>query len=354
VVSAGATGLTLPPTAGGGISRAAYARAKEAGLDVGPLLKAAHLNLEQIEDAAVRIGVHSQIRLVDLIADALPDAFLGMRLALEVDMRELGLLYYVQASSETLGQALQRLSRYVSIQHEGVHIRYSAGKDVSIVFEYVNVGRLEDRHQIEFFVTLLVRTCRHFCNRRISPACIRLAHRRAGIPPDLKAFFGCEVLFGNAVDEVVYQDTIATLPLVNADPYLNLLLLKYCEEALSERSRTAKSWRSAVENAIVPLLPHGEPGIAEIAKRLSMGRRTLARRLADEGSSFKDVLERLRFDLAKRYITEPDLPIGEIAWLLGYAQPSAFHHAFKRWSGHTPRQMRRRALDASRVSASRQ
>ena len=332
--------LTLPPTAGGNIARAAYARAKQAGLDVGPLLTEAHLTIEQVEDPNVRIGVRNQIRLVNLIAAELPDEFLGIHLALNVELREMGLLYYVAASSETLGQAMQRLARYSSIQNEGVLIKYREGNEIAIGFEYVNVGRSQDRQQIECFVALLVRAGRHFSNLRISPAVITLAHHRPALPADIKAFFNCDVVFGAEADEVIYREPIAQLPLASADPFLNMLLLKFCEEALSARSRTAKSWRVSVENAIVPLLPHGEPGIAEVSRRLGVSPRTLARRLAAEGATFKDVLEGLRFDLAKRYLQEPGLPIGEIAWLLGYGQPSAFHHAFKRWSGHTPRQMR--------------
>jgi AraC-like DNA-binding protein len=339
--TAGETRLSLPPTAGGGIARAAYARAKQAGLDLAPLLEQAGLTAEQVEDPSTRIGVRNQIRLLDLVATSLPDEFLGIHLALEVEPRELGLLYYVQASSETLGQALERLARYSSIQNEGVHIRYRGHQDVSIAFEYVNVGRSEDFHQIEFFAALLVRLCRQFCNRRVSPSCIKLTHRRAAVPTEVKAFFGCDVMFGNDVDQVVYEEPVAGLVLTNADPYLNLLLLKYCDEALSARSRSVKSWRTTVENAIVPLLPHGEPGIAAISQGLGVSPRTLARRLAAEGSSFRDVLEGLRSDLAKRYLREPDLPISEIAWLLGYAQPSAFHHACKRWWDRSPKQMRR-------------
>ena len=68
-----------------------------------------------------------------------------------------------------------------------------------------------------------------------------------------------------------------------------------------------------------------------------MSRRTLARRLAAEGLTFRKVLDDLRFDLTKRYLREEDLPISEIAWLLGYRETSALSHAFKRWTGRTPK-----------------
>jgi AraC-like DNA-binding protein len=76
---------------------------------------------------------------------------------------------------------------------------------------------------------------------------------------------------------------------------------------------------------------------SKIASELGVSRRTLARRLASDGLSFRTLLDRSRFDLAKRYLQERDLPISEIAWLLGYRETSAFNHAFKRWTGRTPK-----------------
>ncbi len=103
---------------------------------------------------------------------------------------------------------------------------------------------------------------------------------------------------------------------------MNALLERYCEEALTKRRKTSTTWQLKVENAIVPLLPHGLADIGKIAAELGVSRRTLARRLAAEGLSFRKILDRLRFDLAKRYIREQDLPVSEIAWLLGYQEAS--------------------------------
>ena len=80
--------------------------------------------------------------------------------------------------------------------------------------------------------------------------------------------------------------------------------------------------------------------VDEIARRLGMSTRTLARRVASEGLTFAGVLSELRADLAKRYLQEEALPISQIAWLLGYQEVSAFTHACRRWTGQTPRGVR--------------
>jgi len=251
----------------------------------------------------------------------------------------MGLPYYVIASSETLGDALRRLARYSGITNEGVRITCDEGKDITIKFEYVGVSRLSDHHQIECFVAILLRLCRLLTGRSLSPTGVKLAHRRTELPAEIKKVFGCKVSFGSDADEVVYPRLADTIASVNADPYLNSLLVRYCEEALSNRRVHSGGWRLKVENAIVPLLPHGQAKMEEIAKGLGVSRRTLTRLLASEGCTFVGILDALRLDLAKSYLREQNLQTSEVAWLLGFAEVSAFNHACRRWTGKTPKQL---------------
>ena len=172
------------------------------------------------------------------------------------------------------------------------------------------------------------------------PTRVRLIHLRDSISPEFVELFGSEVEFGATADEVTFATTTKKMAVVSADPYLNKLLIAYCEEALSRRPSNLGSFRSIVENAIVPLLPHGKARAAEIARRLGVSRRTFARRLSLESVTFSEVLENLRSDLAERYLSDEPLSISQIAWLLGYQEVSAFTHAFKRWTGKTPREAR--------------
>ena len=107
-------------------------------------------------------------------------------------------------------------------------------------------------------------------------------HRRAELSSEFTAFFGCDVVFGQDVDEITYTGSAALLPSVSADSYLGALLLKDCDEILSSQRMISGAWRLKVENACVPLLPHGQAQMAQICQQLGVSRRTLARRLADE------------------------------------------------------------------------
>ena len=333
--------LSTLPTAGGGIARLAYARARRAGIELKPLLKKAGLTDQRIKDRGSRFPVQYQIQFLNLAAHALHDEFLGFHLAQLCDLRELGLLFYVAASSETLGDALQRTARYSSISNEGLSLKCFEDDDIRLVFDYVGIARHSDRHQIEFFMTVLIRTCRQLTGLRLVPSRARLMHRRSKHGSELAEYFGGRITFGARADELTFVRSIKDNAVTSADSYLNEILVANCEHALSHRPKNRGTLRSAVENAIVPLLPHGKVRAARIAARLGLSQRTLARRLALERETFSEILESLRGDLARQYLSDPDLSISRIAWLLGYKEVSAFTHAFKRRTGKAPRETRR-------------
>jgi AraC-like DNA-binding protein len=332
----------MRPSAAGLLSRLACARALSAGIDVEPLMVEAGVTRKQVEDQSVRLAVKGQIKFVELVANALHDDLLGFHLGCDYDLREIGLLYYVWNSSELLGDAFRRAERYSSIANEAVSLRVrSNGNDFALTSTYVGIKRLSDRHQIEFWVTSLVRIWRQLTNRHVLPSSVGFVHRRNGGANALEKFLGCDVTFGAATDEVAFPGTVKQMPVVCADPYLNKLLIKSCDEARRHREVGRSTCRVDVENAIAPLLPHGKAGAGEIARQLGMSPRTLERRLRSEGLTFSDTLSELRCDLAKRYFREEDLSISKIAWLLGYQEVSGFTHAFKRWTGKTPREARK-------------
>jgi AraC-like DNA-binding protein len=328
------------PVATGGISRLAYKHAQALGIDTEAQLEKAGLTREQIENPRAPIKVRDQIKFLNLVASALDDDFLGFRLAQACDLREIGLLYYVLASSEMLTDALQRAVRYSTIVNEGVSQTFIDGKNIGLSFDYVGVSRHPDRHQIEFWVTALVRTCRQLTGSRVVPERVRLVHHRTA-GTELAEIFGDNIEFGASVDDVIFPVSIRNSSVVSADPYLHNLLISYCEEALAHRKKTRGSFQSAVENAIAPLLPHGKATASDVARQLGLSQRTFARRLSTEGLTFSELLENLRSDLASRYLLEGDMGVSEVAWLLGYREVGSFSHAFRRWTGKTPREVLR-------------
>ena len=141
--------LDAAPTTLGAMTRLACGRAEQEGIDVELLLRNAGLTQQQIDDNSTRLDARSQIKFLDLAATALKDDLLGFHLAQSGDLRLMGLLYYVLASSETLEEALGQGMRYSSIVNEGIALKYRKAGDASIRLEYVGISRHSERHQIE-------------------------------------------------------------------------------------------------------------------------------------------------------------------------------------------------------------
>jgi AraC-like DNA-binding protein len=329
------------PSSTGGIARLACHRLTAAGLDTKPLLKKAGLTGEQIDQRA-RLPVGAQIEFLNLAADALNDSLLGFHLAHIPDFRQMGLFYYVFASSSALKEVFERGIKYSSLVNDGIMQTTASGGLCGVALKYVGVSRHVDCHIAEFWITAVLRICRHLTGRRLVPQHVRLTHHRQAGLAELTEYFGTDVEFGASADEIAFDVKTAELPVVTADPHLNKILVTYCEEALAKRKKSRGSFQARVENTLVPLLPHGKGRADEVARHLGVSQRTFARRLALEDLTFTQVLEKLRTDLADRYLADRDLSVSQIAWLLGYREVGAFSHAFKRWTGKTPREARAR------------
>ena len=341
------THLGAIPTTIGMSTRLAYERAQAAGVELNPLLQKAGLTKHQVEDVDARLSVLSQIEFLNAVAAALQDEDLGFHLGQAADLRRFGLVYYTAASSHTLGVALQRLARYVSMTNESFSVKYLEGKDIRISVNYIGVPRHLDRHQMEFWFTMLIHLCRELTGRAVQPNHLSLVHRRPvdSSSSEFATFLGCDIEFGAALDDAVFPLSIADIPVVSVDPYLHKLLIANCEEALSRRPAKRGPFRAVVENAIASLLPHGNARASEIARQCGLSQRTLVRRLAAEKATFSEVLNNLRHDLATQYLADDSLSISQIAWLLGYQEVAAFSNAFKRWTGRAPREDRMQRED---------
>ena len=271
---------------------------------------------------------------------------LGFTLPRDFEPREIGLLYYVMASSQTLGDGLRRVARYSRITNEALVVGYFSiahhrsgstsemarfvgakvefGADTDEFALDLNARELPLIHSDPYLNDLLLKYCEAaLANRRVDTTQLRT-----------------RVEFGADTDELALKLDARDLPLIHSDPYLNDLLLKYCEAALADRRGDKGQLRTSVENAISTMLPHGRVLAENVARSLGMSERTLARKLSDERLNFTEILQQLRRNLAVRYLDDRKLHVSKIAWLLGFNDVSAFTHAYKRWTGKTPSQMR--------------
>lgn len=332
--------LTATPRTAGLALRLALAELKRRRIDPAPLLSQAGVPAAALADR-LGISVISQINFLELVSRATKDDWIGLTLARDFDLRELSMLYYAAASSHQLGDAVKRLERYARLGNEALIVRLRKGKLCSVSISYTGVPRHLDRHQMEFLTFAFLRLCRDLVGRRIAPVSVKFAHHRSGELGEIQRLFGCLPEFNASVDEVCFDADVFETPLVNADPFLNELMVKNCEEAIAKRPTNVSPFRTLVENTIAPLLPHADAQAKTVARQLGLSERTFARRLAMEGLSFGEILDDFRREQAERYLEDPQLPVSKIAWLLGFQQPSSFSHACRRWTGKNPSEFRK-------------
>ncbi|MGI9416120.1 MAG: AraC family transcriptional regulator [Hyphomicrobiales bacterium] len=311
------------------------------GLDVERITKAAGLEMRALDEQDTWIPFSKHAQLLEIAAQETIDRFFGLRAASRVDPRDLGAIGYVGLSSRTLADALLNLKRYVATVSDAMRIELSFDDDLAhVMLEPTDPSFLRDRQAIEFAIGGHINGYRFFTQRKIAPLEVQFTHQHAGDAGEHERFLGCPVVFGRNRNQIVLNRDDVALPIESADDRLLKILTAHCDEVLEKRARIAPGHMTRLERCIVDLLPRGQAKAKIVASELGMSERSLVRRLAEAGTSFSEILGKLRYELALKYLRQPELSLNQTAFLLGYANQSAFSTAFKRMTGRTPREMR--------------
>jgi len=336
------------PTVTGIAARLTLAVLKKQNVAVGPLLRRAGLSEHDFDGRQHRISAASHARFLEFAAEAVDDGAFGLHLAEDANPREEGLLFYVTSAAPNVREALVLFARYSRIANEAVRIKHAHGPEGLIAeLSLVGLSRHTSKQVTEFGVGVTIKALREIAGRNIRPTHLSFIHARNSDLPAFEQFFGCPVEFGASGDQVAFSNETLALPLVTEDRHLLETLRPICDEAARERGTATGSLRAAVENEAQKLLHHGHAKRHRVAKSLGHSERTLTRKLADEGTTYGQVLDQLRQSLARQYIKEQGVSLAQIAWLLGYEGSASFNHAFRRWTGASPSVVRNQKLLAA-------
>jgi AraC-like DNA-binding protein len=169
---------------------------------------------------------------------------------------------------------------------------------------------------------------------------VQFAHEAPARTSEHLRVFGSPVLFDCATNALVVDRDFVERQVPAADQRLYRILKQHVERILSEMPRQS-DLLCAVRRAIAESMRDGDPKLARVTKKISMSRRTLQRRLKEQGAVFKTLTDDTRRRFALDYLRDRKQTLTEIAFLLGYSEVSAFNRAFKRWTGKTPLDYRR-------------
>lgn len=267
------------------------------------------------------------------------DPFLGVHIAQSLPRGAYGLLEFTCRSAPTVGAALERIVRYISLLNELIEVTLDGGVvEQRIAGQPLCVGR----HGNEFFVAMLLNQARQLTGATtMRPQRVWLAHPRPRDVSLLVEALGTDRLeFDRERNGMALPPAALAVPLSTHDPALLALLDGQAEAALALRGSSSR-FLGPLRQTIRDRLRDGVPTLDEAARALAMSPRTLQRRLADEGTSWNQLVDDVRKELAVRWVEEGERPLGEIAFLLGYSELSAFLRALKRWTGRSASALRR-------------
>jgi AraC-like DNA-binding protein len=270
------------------------------------------------------------------------DALVGLHMAESYNPGALDILGYVILSCRTVGDVLDKLARYARLLNDGMRVELVREQK----FAYCRCSYVEGidnyllrapRHAIDTTWGALARELRRLAQVPLSAKAVWFRHSAPGAAQltEYARVLGAPVRFGAPEDRFILPIEHLDQPLPSANPVLLQLFERHAEEALraiGEQDSRAKQ----VARVLSQKLKGSVPALDEVARELAMSSRNLQRTLREAGTSYQSLLDDVRRDLAIRHLADPATSAGQVGFLLGFSEPSAFHRAFRRWTGKPP------------------
>lgn len=318
--------------------------ARAFGFDAEALSRAAGLDDKLLGDPDGRVPEERYLLLWEAICREPRALEFGLWLGLGVRVAAIGVVGYVMQHAPDIRAALYCLERFNGLLGDGVgpQVHEAAGRLILSRTEPPRVARLEALCIAAPLGTVtLIRDLTGLGPNE--PVAVEAHFQHPSLPraelERLQAALACPLKFDSSDTRVVLSERVTKLPLLAQNRDLFAYLDRHAL-VLQEKLARTPSLTSRVRELLIERLRDGEPDQPSIARALALSERTLQRRLQEENSSFAALVDEVRADLAREYLADPKLAIFEIAFLLGYSEPSAFNRAFRRWAGQSPSEFR--------------
>jgi AraC-like DNA-binding protein len=310
------------------------------GLDASALLTAAGIDPAALEAPGARLPTEKISRLWEIAVERSGNPAIGLAQPQVVRPASFDVVGYTMMSCANLQDAFERLVRYLRILSDALTIHRSEERGhYRVSFDLRGGERPVPRQRMEFILVTVATFCRWVSGRDLHPLEVAFSHPA---PRDLAPYrtaFRCPVSFDAPLCSLIYALDDLARPLSTSNPTLAALHDRYAGDYLEHFDRGQTSYR--VREVIIRRLPDGEPRRDQVARELCMSERTLQRRLEEEASSFLQLLNDTRRELAEQYLNRLHLSLAQAAYLLGFSEQSSFFRACKRWFGLPPGEYRR-------------
>jgi AraC-like DNA-binding protein len=313
------------------------------GLDVGALLAAARIDRATLDQPGARLATEKISHLWELAVERAGNPALSLAQYQVARPASFDVVGYTMMTCADLHGAFERLIRYMLILSDALTMTISEeGDGYRVTFVLFGGERPIPRQRIEFIFTTVIGFCRWICRFDLRPRAVELAYPKPADASPYNVVFGCPVSFDATGNSILFARSDLTAPLPTSNPQLAEMHERFAGEYLRHFDARQTSYR--VREAIIKKLPDGEPRRDQVAGELCMSERTLQRRLEEEETSFVQLLDDTRRELADQYLGRLHLSLGQAAYLLGFADQSSFFRACRRWFNLSPGQYRSQLL----------
>jgi AraC-like DNA-binding protein len=314
------------------------------GHDPQPLLEQYGLDAARLAQVGARLSIPRYMRLGHAAIQLTGDPALGLRMGLSSRLSHAGLAGITAAQAPTVREAARTLIRFEALYganyrgqssfHEDSHGAWLRFYSISPYNDY-------NRFVVDSILSGWLHQLSTLAATNITAERIEIEFPAPVYAAEYAGLSEQPVSFDAGINQLRLSQHSLSLRNPDHVPGTWRQLLELCERELEQLTRT-RSLRERITALLGPLLSGGrEPDLGEVAARLKLPAWTLRRKLAEEGTQFRAILNDTRRDLATTYIRDTELAFGEIAYLLGFASAEAFARAFKRWNGQTPGEFRR-------------
>jgi len=305
------------------------------GFDLKTILDRVGIPESAFEDTKTRLPKREFQALWQVASEATGDPAIALRVSTMVKTNTLGIIGYLASASESRRNAFELVKGLTPLLWEDVECDLESGGEVAFIRCSTGCNPRTSRFTIEYAIGLTVTMSRVLGAGRSDPLEARFSYSAPAYADEYERILRLPIRFDAGEDGVLFPISMMDSLNPSADAALRQLLERYAAGQLA-RIPTSARFSQRIRACILSRLPLGGLTADTVAAQFFMSNRTLRRRLQEEATSYQEILDDVRAELARHYLTKEKRGIDDVAFLLGFSDPSAFTKVFRRWTGQTP------------------
>lgn len=318
------------------------------GADKRALLALTSYTEAQLYDEDMRLESPAYNAVVEQAVAQTGDAFFGLHGGESLNLSAAGIISQITQTSRTVYEALHYCCEFANLGCRALPLELHEDKNyyrLSVTPDpaWARESPIAVQHTVDGLLAFTIREFNALTVNRYYPVAIHLTIKKPVDTSEYERIFKCPIKYGQPEIAILLDKAHVNQDVVTANYDLLRVLVGYAEQKMAAIAQS-QDLTAQVEQTIIGMADPEFPTIEQVARNLNMSVRSLQRKLGSEQRSFKSILEDLRKDFAQQYLQREELSIADIAWMLNYAESSAFIRSFKRWTGQTPAAYRKEKL----------